>query len=387
MVWYDFLMLAILAYGVWQGAARGLVMQLAWIVALILCFKFADKLAPSIEPMISVEPPLRHWIAMFILYLGFSLISFMVARTFNSAIEKAKFKDFDRHLGGLFGLIKGFIFSLVLTFFAVTLSESLRETVLSSQTGRVACTILDTIEPLTPEDFHPLLQESLEKYRDSLQPIHDQPGHPASLQDLLVDIVGGSDGESTEQGSGSDEDHDHALSDRPEGHISSRERNGPSYQDLLQVLPRSFRGQIGSSLENEWNDATIADRQQLIRELERAWPDEVRDLLNRVLVRSSGREGVPLDSDLVHQITEAYRDPDAIELGIRRLLADVPERIQWAVLRDWHADLTMDTRDPDRSTDIYTRLDERILNQLHQAGVSLQQVSFELRDRLQQSLR
>jgi len=77
MVWYDFVILAILAYTAWQGAQKGLVTQLAWIAAIILCFKFADKLAPAIEGQINVEQPLRHWIAMFILYLGFSLGSFL----------------------------------------------------------------------------------------------------------------------------------------------------------------------------------------------------------------------------------------------------------------------------------------------------------------------
>lgn len=47
--WYDFVVLAILFYTAWQGAQRGLLTQLAWIAALVLCFKFADKLAPAID--------------------------------------------------------------------------------------------------------------------------------------------------------------------------------------------------------------------------------------------------------------------------------------------------------------------------------------------------
>ena len=387
MVWYDFLILAILAWGAWQGAARGLVMQLAWIAALILCFKFADQLSPVIEPLIGVEQPLRHWIAMFILYLGFSLCSFLVARTLDNAIRKAKFKEFDRHLGGLFGLLKGAIFALVLTFFAVTLSESLRETVLRSQTGHVACLILDRIDPLTPEDFHPLLQKSLQRYRERLQPIHDQPGHPASLKDLLADAVGDSDGDASEHGDTWHDDHRREPADRSAPDRPSRGRAGPPYQDLLQVLPRSFRDQIGNSLEDKWYSTTGVDRQQLLSDLQRAWPDEVMGLLNQILDPSGEQEESPLESDLLRQIADTYRDPVAVQLGIRRGLADLPEELQLAVLEDWYADLTMDARDPDRSTDRTTHLDDRILNQLHRARIPLQQLSFDLQERLQRSLR
>ena len=203
MIWYDFVILAILVYTAWSGAQRGLVTQLAWIAALVLCFKFADKLAPAIEPQINVEQPLRHWIAMFVLYLGFSLGSFLAARILNSWMEQAKIKDFDRHLGGLFGLLKGVIIGLVVTFFAVTLSGSLKATVLQSKTGYAACVILDNIEPLTPEYFH----EYLAKYRDELSPIHGDHDHLETGSSTIPDLWGTNgnvrnESPGTEQGTG-----------------------------------------------------------------------------------------------------------------------------------------------------------------------------------------
>ena len=116
MVWYDIVVLAILFFTAWRGAQRGLVTQLAWIAALVLCFKFADSLAPSITPHISVgEPnnPVRHWIAMFILFVGFSIASFLVARTIESSLHKAKLKELDRFLGGVLGLLFGCTIVLV----------------------------------------------------------------------------------------------------------------------------------------------------------------------------------------------------------------------------------------------------------------------------------
>ena len=194
MVWYDIVVLAILAYCAWQGAQRGLVTQLAWIAALILCFKFADQLAPAIEPQINVEQPLRHWIAMFILYLGFSIGAFMLARIMNSWLEQAKFKDFDRHLGGVFGLVKGGIIVMVITFFAVTLSESLKATVLQSGTGRVACRVLDGIQPLTPQYFPEYWHEYLDRYQKELEPLHNEDIELGDGTSSLPDFMRGDEG-------------------------------------------------------------------------------------------------------------------------------------------------------------------------------------------------
>ena len=161
------------------------------IAAIILCFKFADKLAPAIEGQINVEQPLRHWIAMFILYLGFSLGSFLAARVMNSWLEKAEFKDFDRHLGGILGLVKGVAFSMVLTFFALTLSDTLKDVVLSSNSGRAACYILDTVKPITPEYFH----EYLVKYEAELEGIHQEElGSEGSIADFFKETDSGGQG-------------------------------------------------------------------------------------------------------------------------------------------------------------------------------------------------
>lgn len=379
MIWYDFVILAILVYGAWQGAARGLVMQLAWIVAIILCFKFAEKLAPQIESHISVEQPLRHWIAMFILYLGFSLGSFLAARSLSNAIEKAKFKDFDRHLGGLFGLIKGAVLSLVLTFFAVTLSDRLQETVVRSKTGHIACVILDTIRPLTPEDAHPIIHDSLAKYKEALKPADiEELGEPSTtLDDFIEDVqdVIGSDQSNREndfgQGSG----------------IPSRgSSRGVSYAEFLGALDPTIQRRIGDSLNRTWNRLS-ADQQIEITDTLRYAPwAEIESTLNRLYSQSGGQgSAAPIRSPLIDEIASAYDDPQGTKVGINHHLTGVPEDIQRAVLEDWYADLTMADRDPDPRTNINTRLDDRILNQLDRSSHSIDQLAWDLRTRLQRS--
>ncbi len=386
MAWYDFVILAILVYGAWQGAACGLVMQLAWIVAIVLCFKFADKLAPQIESYIGVEPPLRHWISMFILYLGFSLGSFLAARSLRNAIEKAKLKDFDRHLGGLFGLLKGAVLSLVLTFFAVTLSESLQETVVRSKTGFIACKILDTIRSLTPEDAHPLIHDSLSKYGAALKEVHNEHlGEETSLDHILSEITGG-DNDTL------DSRNDSGSTGRFPEAGSADDDSRPTYNGLLELVSESMRGQMRkASLRDQWNRMPAEDRERWLDDLRYTSSYEKSSVLRR-LIRSLGGQGgatiAAVDSELVKRIAEEYRDHEdsgLTAIRINQYLSDLPEQVQIAVLEDWYVDLIGEGRDPDPSTDSDTRIDDRILNQLGHARISVDQLSYDLRTRLQRS--
>ncbi|MCH2210471.1 MAG: CvpA family protein [Fuerstiella sp.] len=392
MVWYDFVILAILAYGVWQGAARGLVMQLAWIVAIVLCFEFADKLAPQIEPLISVESSrLRHWIAMFILYLGFSLGTFLVARSLSGALEKAKFQDFDRQLGGLFGLLKGALLSLVITFFAVTLSdsfsESLGNTVARSQTGHIACLILDEVGPLIPEDAHPVIRESLAEYKKAHTAIHNEDGGiEASPEDFIDQRIG-----SVRRDGRARWNHDDpGFPDEPS---VDGIRSGEAYEALLDLLPESIRNRTSLAvLRDRWSHMTASEQDRLVTDLKYQPSTEKTRVLNSLFEpprrQGGGAESVT-DAGLMARIADEYQDFEDADLMIIRIkqhLDGLPQRIRTAVLEDWYIDITGSGRDPDPRTDVDTRIDERILNQLDQARESVDRLTnFDLRTRLKRS--
>ena len=89
-MWYDLLTLVILMYAMFRGAMKGVVWQLATIAALSWCFFFSGTLSAALAPFIRVEPPLNQWIAMLILYLGFSFVSFGIARVAHEMIESMK---------------------------------------------------------------------------------------------------------------------------------------------------------------------------------------------------------------------------------------------------------------------------------------------------------
>jgi uncharacterized membrane protein required for colicin V production len=162
-MWYDLLTLGILMYAMFRGAMKGVVWQLATIAALLMCFFFSGSLSHVVAPFIRVEEPLNKWIAMLVLYLGFSFVSFGIARVMHEAIENMRIEALDRHLGALLGLIKGAMFSMFLTFFLVTLSHSARESIINSESGYVAAVAIDRLDPVIPGDLHALLEPYLRR--------------------------------------------------------------------------------------------------------------------------------------------------------------------------------------------------------------------------------
>lgn len=179
---FDIFILVILLVTTIRGAAKGVAWQLAGIGALVLCFLFATPLSLTIAPMIKLAAPLNRWVAMLGIYLVFSFGTFAIARGFREALEKAKFVEFDRHMGALFGLFKGAIIALVITFFSVAMSEKAREAVLKTYTGYAAAHIMNALDPVMPKELHailepyiheldavdPRLKQDRERYHDDL---------------------------------------------------------------------------------------------------------------------------------------------------------------------------------------------------------------------------
>lgn len=183
---FDLFIAGILLITTIRGAAKGVAWQLAGIGALVLCFLFATPLSLAVAPMIKLAPPLNRWVAMLGIYLVFSFGTFAIARGFREALEKAKFVEFDRHMGALFGLAKGAILGLVITFFSVAMSEKAREYILKTYTGYASAHIMNALHPVMPKELHAILEpyiHELDAVDPDLQRHHDEHHHDLELSD------------------------------------------------------------------------------------------------------------------------------------------------------------------------------------------------------------
>ncbi|MBN2578123.1 MAG: CvpA family protein [Pirellulales bacterium] len=168
--YYDIIMLVVLVgtllFGVWKGMAW----QAASLGSLVLSAVVALQFGDSLAPYISAEAPWNRYLAMFVLYLGTSLTIWVVFRLVSKAIDRVKLKEFDRQLGALFGLAKGVLLCVVITFFAVTLSETARQAVLKSYSGYAIAQLTRHAGPVLPEDVRAVIGKYIDELDHKLDP-------------------------------------------------------------------------------------------------------------------------------------------------------------------------------------------------------------------------
>lgn len=400
----DLVALAILLYCAVKGASRGLLSQLSWVIALLLCFKFSGTLAPAIEPLIGVAPPLKQWLAMLAVYVGLCGVSFVVAGMLSSWMAKAKIIDFDRHLGGILGLVKGVVICMTIMFFTITMSPSMRDIVSQTYSGYAAAIILHNSQyliPLLPENAVPTVRNVIDNFNKSLQPGGDDLngatpseaetfGSDSSANsgngfDLSGLFPNGLRGGSSTGGIGTD------------GPLSPD--NGPSLEDLLRQIPTSLREKLNQEVLDILRNASAEERQRLLKELGDSVPQNAGSILTDFLRGSpatseQGSAGSSIstrlgqhESSLLSEIAGIYSQRNDIIAKSKQYLAGVPGDVQRRVLEDWHADAMGLNKDPDPGTDVNTRIDDRILRQLNRANISLDRLDRDLRTRLSQAMR
>ena len=284
----DLVVLAVLLYCAVKGASRGLLSQLAWVVALLLCFKFSGTLAPAIEPMIGVDPPLKQWIAMLAVYVGLCGVSFFAAGMLSSWMQKAKIIDFDKHLGGVLGLVKGVVICMTAMFFAITMSEPMRQIVSKTYSGYAAAVILHNSQfliPLLPENTVARVRNVIDEFNRRLQPGADdlKGATPTNPDTFGSDSIAGSN-EPNDSGF----DLSELFPDRTPGSDSSGSENSgpessaaaPSLQELLSQLPSRLRSELTQQAMDKLRNSTPEEKRRLFDQLGGSVPENAGAVLS-----------------------------------------------------------------------------------------------------------
>ena len=264
-MWYDVVVFLILAFAMYRGAKRGIVWQLAVIASLILCFAFAGTASLALAPYIKVKPPLDRWIAMFILYIAFSFLAFGAARVMRDWIEKAKFVEFDQHLGAFLGLVKGVTFALVVTFFSVTLSPDVRSQVMSSYSGYGAAIVMDRLHPVMPDGLQNVLEPYIHQLDRPDMDLRFRDDHRNNEANLPSSAIAGN------------EDDGNSHDSSPE---APNDDSGLESEDQIKTLVERLPGIIDSQLKEAAYEALRntdeEDRGELIQKLSSGIPSVIR---------------------------------------------------------------------------------------------------------------
>lgn len=177
---YDLMMLLVLVGATIFGAWKGMAWQVASMSSLVLSYFVALKFSDKLAPYISQQQPWNRFAAMAILYVLTSLAIWMAFRLVADMIDRIKLKDLDRQIGGVFGLAKGILLCVILTFFAVTLSSQFREMALASRSGYYIAELIERAENVMPPEAKQVLGPYLKKLDEGLAPAKERKGKTKS---------------------------------------------------------------------------------------------------------------------------------------------------------------------------------------------------------------
>ena len=160
---YDIVMLVVLAGAVLFGVWKGMAWQVASLASVLVSAVVAVHSSAAIAPYFPGEEPWNRFCAMAVLYAITAGAIWILFHLVSNIIDRVKLKEFDRQLGATFGLAKGILYCVVITFFAVTLSESSRQVVLVSHSGDLIARGIRNANPILPEDVRKYLGEYIDK--------------------------------------------------------------------------------------------------------------------------------------------------------------------------------------------------------------------------------
>lgn len=167
---YDLAMAAVLAAAAAYGAWKGMAWQIASLSSLLASYFVSLRFSVELAPYFGQRAPLNRFLAMLAIYLATSLAIWLAFRLVSQAISRVQLKDFDRQIGALFGVAKGVLLCVAITFFAVSLSEPARAMVLKSRSGYYIAVLIDRADPIMPKEIHDVLAPYLRQLEERLDP-------------------------------------------------------------------------------------------------------------------------------------------------------------------------------------------------------------------------
>jgi membrane protein required for colicin V production len=175
---YDLLMLAVvigaMLFGVWKGMAW----QIAALASVVASGAVAVHSSAALAPRFGTQEPWNRFLAMLVLYVATAAAIWLVFRLVARVIDRVQLKEFDRQLGTLFGLAKGVLYCVVITFFTVTLSEGGRQAVLQSRSGVLIARGIRNANPILPADVRLWLGKYIDELDEKLHAPPPSPGEP-----------------------------------------------------------------------------------------------------------------------------------------------------------------------------------------------------------------
>ncbi len=145
-----FVLIAIVATMFW-GGMRGMISQVASLFSWIASAYIATHHYSLVTRFMSANYAYRNQLAMIIAFIGSAILIRFGANVLKRMISLAGMREFDRQMGALLGMIKGFVLCLLVTFTFVVLNDSTRSVIKNSKTGPPLASFIAEIQKRFPE--------------------------------------------------------------------------------------------------------------------------------------------------------------------------------------------------------------------------------------------
>jgi membrane protein required for colicin V production len=170
MQWYDLFMIGVLLGTTIFGFMKGMAWQIASLASLVVSYfvalRFSEPLAAT--GLVGAEEPWNRFVAMLVIYLITSLAIWLAFRVVSGAIDRVRLQEFDRQIGGLFGLAKGILLCVAITFFAITLVPNTRDAILESRSGHYIAMLIARADAVMPPEVHAIVDPYLNRLEEEL---------------------------------------------------------------------------------------------------------------------------------------------------------------------------------------------------------------------------
>lgn len=192
-------MIAVLAGATLFGFWKGMAWQIASLASLVVSYFASLKFSAHLAPMFGQQAPLNRYVAMLTIYIGTSFLIWTLYRFVSGTIDKVRLEAFDKQIGALFGLAKGVLLCVIITFFAVTILPNVypasRDAILRSQSGKYIAILLNKTDSVFPPEVHQALDPYINELEQRLNPNYQPAGQdvhpmwPSQVQANLPNVL------------------------------------------------------------------------------------------------------------------------------------------------------------------------------------------------------
>lgn len=152
--WLDFLLAAVMIVTVIVGLYKGLIREVLGVVAavlgLILAGQYYENLAAVLRSIITAKD-VDAFVSFIVIFLVVMVVGYVIGALLSRA-AKGPLKFFNHVLGGVFGIIKGFLVCGVVVLALIVFSID-RTTVTRSVLAPYALTVTNSIVRLVPQEL------------------------------------------------------------------------------------------------------------------------------------------------------------------------------------------------------------------------------------------